>query len=231
MKKIWLGTLAALFVLGWTVKVPKASAESKQFTQIYRGEQVEQFTNLTGVWQSSSVLNSGASSLYYCMEKQASGSNMFLRMTDFDGYGLADFTAVNLRPDKNAGDATISFRYRLCEEEGTYREDDPVFSLSQGSQRKIFTYAELKANASDDFSWNELSFDWQSAATEQNSICLTFHYADAEGAGYFDIDDIEVNVAGENAFSLGDFEFAEADEGASPIYSFDPATDGIEAKK
>lgn len=231
MKKISIGALAGLIALGFAAFTPKPNVKAAEFTQIYRGEQVEQFTNLTGVWQSSSVLNSGASSLYYCLEKKTSGSNMFLRMTDFDGYGLADFTAVNLRPDKNAGDATISFRYRLCEEEGTYREDDPVFSLSQGSQRKIFTYAELKTNASDDFSWNELSFDWLSAATEQNSICLTFHYTDAEGAGYFDIDDIAVNVAGENVFSLGDFEFAEADEGSSPIYSFDPATEGIEAKK
>ena len=217
MKKIWLGTLAAVLAIGTGFAVPEANAETAQFLQIYKGEQVERFTSETGVWQSASVLNGGASSLYYCMEKQASGPNMFLRMTDFDGYGLTDHTAVNLRMDESAEEISVSMRYRLFEEEGAYRGGDPVIGLSAGGQSKTFTYAELKSNVSGDFAWNELSLgDFTADGTD--SLRLTFYYTE-DGAGVFDIDDLAVSAGGENIFAPGSFEFASADESSLPIYS------------
>ena len=215
--------------------LPLHSAAAEETIEIFLGQESEKYTNETGVWQSAAMLNRGVSPVKYGLEKIGEERNTFLRFSNFDASSVTDTSVLMSLSDGYKKDsAVISFRYRLFEGKENYRGQDPVFGFSYNGVQKVFTYSELENNSAGDFAWNEAEFELTGFDAGDRDFCeLTFYFAGVEPqqSGSFDIDDVQFGSSDSNFLLQGDFEFAAADEGEDPIYSYDPQTDGIEAKK
>ena len=105
-----------------------ATAFAAVRTQIYVGEALPVGAG-SAAFQPTYSANDGCSSVKYALEMPV--GNKFVRMANFDGSYLCDYTAFAVGCAATAANAVnVGFKYRLYEGDANYADESVVCSIS-----------------------------------------------------------------------------------------------------
>ena len=236
MKKILLpaSLAAALLCCGASAYAEDVVAPERY--ELYLGAAVSRVPQAHGVWQSSSTVSAGCSSVRYGLEN-GTGADKFVRFANFDGRYDVGFTAIDVYIGAVSTEAlTVSFDYRLFEGADSYLPNDEVLSVRFGSSEKTLSFSDLQFNRQYDYSWKTVDMTVRlSSDSHVDKITLSFFY----GAGKryeddmrcLDVDDLTVSSGSETLRTV-DFEYAEVSTSDEKIVDIDYGDDfSIEKEK
>lgn len=187
------------------------TAFAAERTQIYLGEKLPVGAG-SAAFQPTYVANDGCSAVRYALEMPC--GNKFVRMANFDGSYLCDYTALAVACSPAAANTvTVSLNYRLYEGEPNYAEDSVVCSVSFRGGCRQFTYADLTANGNGHFSWQTLDVSLTTDdALISAYVVVEFYFASASdyatGRTCFDVDNVSVVSGGKELCIGGGFDGA-----------------------
>lgn len=187
------------------------TAFAAERTQIYLGEKLPVGAG-SAAFQPMYVANDGCSAVRYALEMPC--GNKFVRMANFDGSYLCNYTALAVACSPAAANTvTVSLNYRLYEGEPNYAEDSVVCSVSFRGGCRQFTYADLAANVNGHFSWQTLDVSLTTDdALSSAYVVVEFYFASASGYATgrtcFDVDNVSVVSDGKELCVGGGFDGA-----------------------